>query len=698
MSLKTKLLASVIALGIALIAVTLYGAVRSVQGMNAARHAERVDTVSAALFDAAAYWAVERGVVNFALPRPASVTQAQRRMILENRASADGAFDHALALTAALPRTPELAAAVSRLRAAKQTVDDLRLRVDAAFGGGSADADVGTRWFPAMSALINAGQDLRTVLETSVMDGLDARIIQAMDVRAALWRMGEHAGRERGMIAGVIAGGEPFTLKQVDDVGLAHGQVEASFARAEVRIGASAGDDAQMAALRDSLALVRSDYIEDLGTVRAAILAAGAAGAAYPVTADAWFDRASRGVDLILDSQRLASRAVAARIDTVVTETLTGAVINGLLAVAALIGAAFVAWLSVARIARPIVAMTVCMRTLADGELTVDIPDMGRRDEIGLMARAVDVFKRNGIEMRRLQEEQERIKAEAEAQRKTMLTRLADAFEASVQRIVEQVSLAAGDMKGAATSLSATADQASRRAMTVAAAAEQASANVGTVASATEELSASIGEIGRQVTASTDIASKAVADADETNLLIRGLVEATTQIGEVVDLINSIAEQTNLLALNATIEAARAGEAGKGFAVVASEVKTLAGQTARATDEIQGKVQEIQNATGNARSAIEGIGTTIRRMNEIATAIASAVEEQNAATRDIADNVQQAAEGTQEVSANITAVNEAAEETGSAAGRVLGAVEILSGDAETLRAEVRKFIETVRAA
>jgi methyl-accepting chemotaxis protein len=344
----------------------------------------------------------------------------------------------------------------------------------------------------------------------------------------------------------------------------------------------------------------------------------------------------------------------------------------------------------------PVRAMTQAMARLADGDKTITVPATHRADEIGAMAKAVNVFKDNAIRMDRLQSEQEENKHRAEAERKQMLVQLADRFEASVAGVVGHVSAAAQQMQGAAQGMSATAEQTSRQSTNVAAAAEQASANVETVAAAAEELTSSIGEISRQVASSNRIAQEAAQEARETDEMVQSLSIAAGRIGDVVSLITDIASQTNLLALNATIEAARAGEAGKGFAVVANEVKTLASQTAKATDEIGTQIVAVQAATQAAVQAIRRIAATITEINEISSTIASAVEEQGAATHEIARNVQQASIGTQQVSSNIVGVTTAAGDTGRIATEVLGSATDLSNQAGVLRVEVERFIATVR--
>jgi methyl-accepting chemotaxis protein len=367
----------------------------------------------------------------------------------------------------------------------------------------------------------------------------------------------------------------------------------------------------------------------------------------------------------------------------------------GLFVIVVLIGSAVFGALS---IARPIRKIAEVLLELGNGNKQVDVPYVGRGDEVGDAANAANIFKENLIRIEKMEAEQKEIEARAAAQRKADMHKLADDFQQAVGQIVDTVSSASTELEAAAGTLTKTAEVTQELSSTVAAASEQASANVQSVASATEEMTSSVNEISRQVQESSKIAGEAVKQAQQTDARINELSKAAGRIGDVVKLITAIAEQTNLLALNATIEAARAGEAGRGFAVVASEVKQLASQTAKATDEIGTQIAGMQSATQESVAAIKEIGGTIGRISEIASTIAAAVEEQGAATQEIARNVGEAAKGTAQVATNITDVNRGAGETGSASAQVLSSAQSLSHESNHLKSEVDKFLMTVRAA
>ncbi|WP_050630079.1 methyl-accepting chemotaxis protein [Bradyrhizobium viridifuturi] len=363
-----------------------------------------------------------------------------------------------------------------------------------------------------------------------------------------------------------------------------------------------------------------------------------------------------------------------------------------------LVGSFLFVWLYVGRnILRRIRGLQRSMQLLSDGDLDTEIPQSRQRDEIAVMADALQVFRESMIESRELTENQNKDRS-AKAERASRMETQITTFESTVRNALGSLQTAANSMQSTAQSMSATADQSSALVNAVASAAEETSVNVQTVSAGTEELSSSIQEISRQVVTSAEIARKAVEEASATDSTMQGLADNAARISVVVDLIQTIASQTNLLALNATIEAARAGEAGRGFAVVASEVKNLASQTAKATEEIRQQIVSMQEVTTTAVSAIRNISSTIGEINDVTTAIAAAVEEQGAATREIARNIQHAAGGTSEVSSNIVGVSTASAEAGAAAGEVLSASDALRREADVLRSEIDGFLSNIRAA
>jgi methyl-accepting chemotaxis protein len=354
--------------------------------------------------------------------------------------------------------------------------------------------------------------------------------------------------------------------------------------------------------------------------------------------------------------------------------------------------------LIVRRVTKPLKSVTETLTALAEGRVDVEVKHADRHDEIGAIARTVDVFKNNRIE--RSQLEAERITTEKFAmdRRKAELNQFVEDFRTKISGIIERVLRSSGQFEKDAKQLSVTAHSTAEMSGQSADASRRASEHVRSAAAASNELSQSIVEISRRVQESNGVTADAVKQADATDERMRELSAAGARIGDVVKLITTIAGQTNLLALNATIEAARAGEAGRGFAVVAQEVKILAGQTAKATDEISAHIVNMQRATGESVGAIKAIGLTIERISGITTSISSAVEQQGTATQSIAEGVQAAASGTLDVADNVEHVANNARETGTTSGLMLTSAQELSDVSTHLKDEVEKFLDSVRAA
>ena len=394
---------------------------------------------------------------------------------------------------------------------------------------------------------------------------------------------------------------------------------------------------------------------------------------------------------LLWQQEQLATESRAVAHDTGRFVTMLG--IGGLI-----VGAVLALMLGTG-MSRPMIGMCSAMRELAAGNFDVVLPGLGRRDEIGEMANAVETFKLQAVAKAEREAAERDAKNRADSDtRRSELNRFADDFETAVGGIVSSVSSSANQLESSAKTMTRTVETTQDMTGKVAGASEEASANVQSVASATEELSASVSEIGRHVQESSRIAAEAVSQAERTDIRITKLSEAAQRIGDVVKLITAIAEQTNLLALNATIEAARAGDAGRGFAVVASEVKSLASQTAKATDEISAQIAGMQEATQDSVAAIKEIGQTIGQISRIAGTIAAAIEEQGSATQEIARNVQSVADGTHEIADSISEVNRGASETGAASGEVLNSAQTLATESARLRQELDRFMANIRAA
>lgn len=539
-----------------------------------------------------------------------------------------------------------------------------------------------TYYTETIAALLNVTNEIAKVSG-------EAQVAMAVSAYVNLIQGKELAGQERAIGAGNIANGR-FDLPSYSRV-----------------LGLAAGQDANVATFqamatpqqRELYARIVSGAVVDAFTaMRQTVALGGLTGELKGLDAKSWFDAATGRIEAL----KAVEDRLAADLKTL-TDTIYSDATRGLVVLAAIIMAAFaaslaIAWLMARSISRPLASLRAAMGELAAGDTGREIPGLTRRDEIGEMAAAVNVFKANAVERARLETEAKEAAQRNAAQRNADMQALANDFESSVGGIVDAVSSAAVGMEAAAGTLTRTAEVTQELSGAVAAASEEATCNVQSVASAAEEMSTSVAEISQQVQDSSRIAGEAVRQAQATDARIAELSRAAARIGDVVKLITAIAEQTNLLALNATIEAARAGEAGRGFAVVASEVKALAAQTGKATEEIGTQIAGMQAATQDSVVAIKEIGATIGRISEIAATIAAAVEQQGAATQEIARHVGEAAKGTTRVAANIADVNRGAGETGTASHQVLASAQSLAGESTRLKHEVEKFLAAVRSA
>lgn len=655
----------------------------------------KVNHVSQLLLRSAGQWAVERGLTNAALKAP-EVSSAERRTeIAKRREAADHAFREAIRQ---LRLVPAMTGSESRIAGAETTFrafEAFRSAVDENLARTDADRspDLAESFMPVATNLIETSAvNLRLTLET-LTNPPTTSLSQLVGLRHLVAQMAEYAGRERALLTANIGTRSKLATEGIRRIAGFRGQIDLAWGT----IIPIAQRPDLPARISDAIASIQREYFQVYGGVRDGVLAAGEAGD-YEISSSEYFARATTAISSILAlADAIGESADRSAEDEVATST--SSLIAASLALLISIGLVlFSFWVTFLRILRPLRALTEAMIRLGDGLLDTVLPGLGRKDELGDMAQAVEAFK-----VKAAREARDEVEAKAKQdqivaqQRKADMIKLANEFECAVGEVIETVSFASTELEASAGTLTSTAERAQEYTTAVAAASEEASTNVQSVASATEELSSSINEISRQVQESSRIASEAVDQASKTNERVGELSKAADCIGDVVKIINAIAGQTNLLALNATIEAARAGESGRGFSVVASEVKALAEQTAKATDEIRRHIAGIQVATQESASAIGKIKGTIERLSEISSMIAAAVEEQGAATQEISRNVQQAAQGTLQVSSSIAGVQRGASETGMASSRVLSAAKSLSNDSNRLKLEVGKFLNTARS-
>jgi methyl-accepting chemotaxis protein len=688
------LLKAVIAILAAAVVITLtLGAWESWGRLAAANRIAAVSNVSAHLFTALHNLRVDRASTFRDLSADKALTSV-KPLVREVRAAEMPALRSALIAIMAVD-FPEREASVARLGELVDRMATLQEESNAAFLQPKAARRPGIAedYFKESSALLELLQQLSSRL-TLLVKLKDPLIDQLMALKQIAW-VGRNAGGDASLLVSNALGGLPVPPDALAKYAVHMSKAEAAWVLLEdLAAGLPLPTRFTDAVERSK----REFFTADAVALRLNLLKAVIAGERPAMTVDQYTPSVVAKLATLIAVAETAldvAKEHAARQLAAATWELG---VQLILLIAAAVLAAGMMWVVSRRVSGPLRTIQQAMLKVAGGDYHTEVLFAGRKDEIGGLAGALEVFRDSMAEAERLRVEQREAETRAGALRKAEMARLADEFQGAVGGIVDAVSTASSGLEAAAGTLTRTAETTLQLAGVVASASEEASANVQSVASATEEMTGSVNEIARQVQESSRIAGEAVDQAGRTDARIAELSNAASRIGDVVKLITAIAEQTNLLALNATIEAARAGDAGRGFAVVAQEVKALAAQTAKATDEIGTQITSMQTATQDSVAAIKEIGGTIGRIAEIASAIAAAVEEQGATTQEIARNVHQAAQGSAQVATNITDVNRGAAETGSASSQVLGSAQSLARESSHLRAEVEKFVGMVRAA
>jgi methyl-accepting chemotaxis protein len=680
-TIRFKLISIVSILVLVVLGLTATQSVNAWRQRSAAVQFGDSEAAASAVLEAGSLMAVERGTTNAVLAA-AQIDPAQRANATRAREAA------AAGLAAALERADAAGLNTAEAKAALRQLETVRQTAWAAIDG-NGKREPGP-WFGSATRAIEAVLVLAQRVGEILPSTAEARLADSFTLTGNLAEIAEYMGRERGLVAGIIAGGKPLTSLQTELLGRAEGAVTVSGISAQIR-SARLGPEFEKA-----MTPVKAAF-ERMNGELARIVDASNNAAAYPMDSATWFKTASVLIEDVLAARRGVEELIRKDINTFQHSATDTLLLNLALILACATVAVAAFWIVGRQVIRPLDILHRAVSRFAHQDYSPDVPYIGRQDELGAMARAIDVLKANSVEAQRLRERQELERVAANQQKRAALEYMASKVETETRSAVDQVALRTNAMDEHASSMAESADRVIANSQDVAAAAEQALSNAETVASAVEQLTASIREIATQVSHGNTVSNKAVEKSEYTQRTISTLSDAITRIGEVVTLISEIAAQTNLLALNATIEAARAGDAGKGFAVVANEVKNLAGQTAKATEEIGRQIDEIQSVSHTAVAAVKEIDRTIGEMDEISGAIATAIEEQGAATQEIGRNVVHAAQASREVSARIFDVSKEAASTGERVATVRAAATEVADAIAELRNTLVQVVRTSTA-
>jgi len=575
-----------------------------------------------------------------------------------------------------------------------QKIGKLRKSIDGAFASDADGRSPGRlrKWNAGFSKVIMILSNLRRNMtrEPAIQDPIAG---QYAEISYTTQMLKHYLGLERSTLVIPIKTDIPLSPKVLSALLDYKGRMDNLVGNLSYLVGTRNNEN-----LNKVLGKTKEILVDQYFNTRDRLITAGSRGKPYEISPENFIELSEKSLDSLMKVLKESHLQSNKHLQVSSNSARTLLIVFSLLGLAsiALILASF--YIVTIKVTSPLGKLVNVMTELSSGNHSIDIPDTERSDEIGEMAGAVVVFKKNAIENERLAKEKIIAEKQAEEDKRQTMNTIANDFETSVKSAVDGVSTSSAQMRNTAENMSGVIGNVGRKSENVNQASQTTSENVDAVSVAAEELSASIREIAEQVTKSTKIAGDAVAKSEHTNALVEGMTKSAQEISEVIGLIQDIAEQTNLLALNATIEAARAGDAGKGFAVVASEVKNLANQTAKATENISAQVENIQAVTNDAATSVRDIGNTITEINEITTSIASAVEEQNAATSEIARNVQQVSDGTKEVATYIVDISDSISHAGTSSTEVMTSASAISNQSTTLNDQVSDFLKQVRSA
>lgn len=664
------------------------------------KHANKVDEATVAIrpfLQAAGNWALERGASRTAIFDEGAVFENLAKVIATQRAEGDAAFKEAMRVLENGPDFHEKERRIKEVKARHREVQALRKALDANFNKPLSDRDssLGSQVVPLFSRLIETSQALRRFYWNEMpVDGQGRLYAEVLD---SAWVMAEFAGRERAMLGSLVSSGAVMSpelgvtlAKFRTRVDMGYGIIDLEYAEMPPEV-------------QSSIRSMRTSFLGRFQKIRNDVYAASG-DASYSLTPERWIDEATRGIDAIIALQMTTIDAIHAHANHAISRAYMGLGFDFLLVTLGFLVLAYVRRYFNYKVLVPIYRITKAMKRVSEGDLERQIPYMDAENEIGTMAVALDGFRETIRERNHLEEleKQREIEARKERtrqreERHNQILALAKRFEDSVGKVSTTIMTASHKLEARARDMFEHVQQSKNESGSIVTASVQSSSNINAVAAAVEQFAATVEEINLEIGEASDIAGKASEQVDRAFDMIRSLDTMTEAVSAILDLIRNITNQTNLLSLNANIEAANAGDAGKGFEIVAREIQGLAKETAASTDKISEQIEEIQNATREVVQVMDFMHQTIERLNRTTFSVSSAVEEQSATTREISQNLNEAAGGNVQVSSSVETVDKSLQETFEAINDMLSSSKEYGKLADELNQEVTEFLTFVKA-